>query len=274
MKKTIKEKILEVKNASFAYDEKNIFEDISFDISKGDVLCILGPNGTGKTSLLKCLNGLQDLITGEIILNGENLKSLKFSQIAKSIGYIPQGHIPTFPFSVLDVVLMGRSPYLSLTESPSENDIKIAENALKNLNIFHMSNREYTNLSGGEKQLVFLARVLAQEPDLLILDEPTSHLDFGNQIRLLEIVDSLSKVGLAIVMSSHFPDHAFISSNKVAILKNKSFIDIGAPNDVVTEINLKKTYNIDLKLMNISEDRKICIPLKNNIPFNFSYLSK
>lgn len=102
------------------------------------------------------------------------------------------------------------------------------------------------------------------------MDEPTSHLDFGNQFRILEIIDSLSKMGLAIVMSSHFPDHAFISSNKVAILKDKSFIDIGTPNDIITKKNLKEAYNIDLEVMEISNDRKICIPLKSNFSFNFT----
>ncbi|MEA4956436.1 putative ABC transporter ATP-binding protein [bioreactor metagenome] len=269
------DKILEIKNASFSYDdEKNVFEDINFSISKGDVLCILGPNGTGKTTLLKSLNGLNHLKEGEVFLKGKSLKSLSFKEIAKIIGYIPQGHIPTFPFSVLDVILMGRSPYLGLTESPGEKDIKIAMNVLKNLNISHMANREYTNLSGGEKQLVFLARVLAQEPDLLILDEPTSHLDFGNQIRFLEIIDALSKKGLTIIMSSHFPDHAFISSNKVAIMKDKHLIDFGTPKNVITEKSLKFLYNIDLELLEISENRKICVPIKSNSSFNFNIFSE
>lgn len=150
------EKVLEINDASFSYDGKtNIFENINFDVSKGDVFCILGPNGTGKTTLLKCLNGLYDITRGEVILKGNSLNSLKFSEIAKIIGYIPQGHISTFPFSVLDVVLMGRSPYLNLIDSPTEKDIKIAENALNNLNILEMGEREYTKLSGGEKQLVF-----------------------------------------------------------------------------------------------------------------------
>ncbi len=116
---------------------------------------------------------------------------------------------------------MGRAPYLSLTDSPKKEDIELAINSLKTLGIDHLKDKEYTNLSGGERQLVFLARVLCQKLDILILDEPTSHLDFGNQIKLLEIIDNLSKSGLSIIMSSHFPDHAFLSSNKVAILKEK-----------------------------------------------------
>jgi iron complex transport system ATP-binding protein len=257
------DKLIEAKNISFSYKNgENIFENVNFNIKKGDVLCILGPNGTGKTTLIKCLNGLNNVNNGEINIKGKNIKSYTFKEISKIIGYIPQQHTPTFPFNVFDVVLMGRSPYINLTESPKEEDIKITENALKTLGIYEMKDKEYTNLSGGERQLVFLARVIAQGTEVLILDEPTSHLDFGNQIRFLEIIEKLAKSGLSVIMSSHFPDHAFLSSTKVAIMKNKSFIDFGKPEEVVTEENLKKAYNIDIKLLEL-ENRKVCVPMKH-----------
>ena len=257
--------LFDVRNISFSYENEEIFSDISFSIDKGDVLCILGPNGTGKTTLIKCLNGLHDIDSGEILIKGKNIKKLSFKEISKHIGYIPQSHVPSFPFKVLDVVVMGRAPYLNLTDSPKKKDIDIAINSLKTLGIGHLKDKEYTNLSGGERQLVFLARILCQQPDILILDEPTSHLDFGNQIKLLEIIDNLSKVGLSIIMSSHFPDHAFLSSNKVAIMKNKMFIDFGSPNDVVTEDNLREAYSIDVKLIELDNKRKVCVPLKTNL---------
>lgn len=260
--------LIDVKNISFSYDEKGkdkIFDDISFSIDKGEVLCILGPNGTGKTTLIKCLNKLHKIDSGDVLIKGKSIDTLSFSDISKVIGYIPQGHVPTFPFSVLDVVLMGRAPYLNIMESPKEKDIKIAEKSLKNLRIYDLKDKEYTNLSGGERQLVFLARVLAQEPDLLLLDEPTSHLDFGNQIRLLEIIEQLANQGLSIIMSSHYPDHAFLSSNKVAILKQGTFIDFGTPDEVVTEKNLNKAYNIDVKLVELEDNRKVCVPMKTNL---------
>ena len=260
----VEDKILEVNNISFSYEDNLIFENISFSIKRGDVLCILGPNGTGKTTLIKCLNGLHDIDSGEILINGENIETLSFSQISKHIGYIPQSHVPSFPFTVFDVVLMGRAPYLNLTQSPRAEDEKIAIKSLKTLGIYDLKDKEYTNLSGGERQLVFLARVLTQQPDILILDEPTSHLDFGNQIKLLEIIDKLAEAGLSVIMSSHFPDHAFLSSTKVAIMKNKKFIDFGAPGDVVTEDNLKEAYSIDVKLIELDENRKVCVPMKTN----------
>ena len=258
-------KLFDVKNISFSYDGEEIFSDISFSIDKGDVLCILGPNGTGKTTLIKCLNGLHQINSGEILINGKNIKKLSFKEISKHIGYIPQSHVPSFPFKVLDVVVMGRAPYLNLTDSPKKEDIEIALNSLKTLGIEHLKDKEYTNLSGGERQLVFLARILCHQPDILILDEPTSHLDFGNQIKLLEIIDNLARSGLSIIMSSHFPDHAFLSSNKVAIMKDKKFIDFGSPDDVVTEDNLKKAYSIDVKLIELDNNRKVCVPLKTNL---------
>ena len=260
-------KLVDVKNISFSYDKDSpaVFENISFSIEKGDVLCVLGPNGTGKTTLIKCINGLHKVNEGEVYLNGANIQNLSFRDISRTVGYIPQGHVPSFPFTVFDVVLMGRSPYVNITSSPKEKDREIAMNALETLGIEDLKDKPYTNLSGGERQLVFLARVLAQEPDLLILDEPTNHLDFGNQIKLLEIIEQLSKLGLAVIMSSHYPDHAFLAASKVAIMKDKGFIYFGTPDDVLSEENLKKAYGIDVKLMELDDGRKICVPLKTNL---------
>lgn len=269
-------KLVEVKEVSFSYEKNSpiVFEDINFSIEKGDVLCILGPNGTGKTTLIKTLNGLHKVNSGLVLLNGEDINNLSFNDIAKLVGYIPQGHIPSFPFTVFDVVLMGRAPYVNLTSSLREEDKEIAINALKTLGIEDLKDKTYTNLSGGEHQLVFLARVLAQEPDLLILDEPTNHLDFGNQIKLLEIIEQLSNLGLAVIMSSHYPDHAFLAANKVAIMKDKSFIDFGSPEDVLTEENLNKAYGIDVNLIELENNRKICVPLKTDLELVMTNYSK
>ena len=159
-------KLVDVKNISFSYDKDSpaVFENISFSIEKGDVLCVLGPNGTGKTTLIKCINGLHKVNEGEVYLNGANIQNLSFRDISRTVGYIPQGHVPSFPFTVFDVVLMGRSPYVNITSSPKEKDREIAMNALETLGIEDLKDKPYTNLSGGERQLVFLARVLAQEP--------------------------------------------------------------------------------------------------------------
>lgn len=253
--------ILNIEHGTFSYNEKNnIFEDINLSVDKGDVVCILGPNGTGKTTLIKCFNNLLKLNEGNIFINDTNIHDLSQREIAKNIAYIPQEHTSTFEFSVFDVVLMGRSPYIDFLDTPSEKDYKITEDTLKKFNIYHMKDKAYTKLSGGEKQLIFFARVYAQQANVLLLDEPTSHLDFGNQIRTLKLIENLSKEGKAVVMTSHFPDHAFLSSNKVAIMKEKRFIDFGSPEDVITEDTMKDIYGIDVKILDL-EGRKICIPI-------------
>lgn len=252
--------LMEIKDVSFSYDGvNNVFENVSFSIEKGDVLSILGPNGTGKTTLIKCLNGLLKLRSGDILLNGSSIHSIGVKEKSRRIGYIPQAHHPAFPFRVLDVVLMGREPYMDLFSSPSRNDVEKAESALDSIGISHLSDKPYTDISGGERQLVFIARVLAQEPEVLILDEPTSHLDFGNQLRTLAIVKKLAKSGLSVIMSTHTPDHAFISSNKAAIMKDRIMICSGLPDDVITEGNMKSAYGVPVKILDAGY-RKTCIP--------------
>lgn len=256
-------KILEINNASFSYNgNENVFEDIDISIENSDVLCILGPNGTGKSTLIKCMNGLLKLNSGNIFLNDEDIYNMDKADLAKVMGYIPQSHHSTFSFSVFDVVLMGRAPHLSLTSVPGEKDFKIADKAIESLGISYLKDKTYTEISGGERQLVLLARVLAQEPQILLLDEPTSHLDFGNQIRTLKVINRLSDQGLSVVMTSHYPDHAFLSSNKVAIMNNGSIMAMGEPESVVTEENMQRAYGIDVKVMDVDESRKACIPMQ------------
>lgn len=255
--------ILRIENASFSYNRgEKIFEDINLEVNKSDVLCILGPNGTGKSTLIKCINGLLNLDSGDIFLNSANISEMARTDLAKMVGYIPQSHSSTFAFSVFDVILMGRAPHLNVTSVPGKKDFKIADKAMENLGISHLKDKSYTEISGGEKQMVLLARVLTQEPELLLLDEPTSHLDFGNQIRTLDVINRLSENGLSVVMTSHYPDHAFLSSNKVAIMKDKGIMDIGKPENVVTEENMKKAYGINVKVIDVDESRKACIPMQ------------
>ena len=256
-------KIFEINGAEFSYNStEKIFKDINFSLEKGDVLCILGPNGAGKSTLIKCMNGLLKLNSGNIFLEGQNIYSKNKNDLAKIIGYIPQYHSTTFAFTVLDVVLMGRAPHLNLTSSPGKKDLKIAEEALESLEILDLKDKPYTQISGGERQMVLIARVLAQQPKILLLDEPTSHLDFGNQIRTLEIINKLSRNGLSVIMTSHFPDHAFLSSNQVAIMNHGTIMEIGKPESVITEKNMRSAYGIDVKILDVDENRKACIPMQ------------
>lgn len=257
--------MLRVEDAEFYYDEtrEKGFKEVGFSLNRGEVMCILGPNGCGKTTLLKCLIGLLRLSKGRVWLGDREIGELGRREIANLVGYVPQLHQPAFPFSVLDAVLVGRAPHLNFMESPGADDEKIAEMAIDAMGITRLRDRPYTQLSGGEMQLVIFARVLAQQPRLLLLDEPTAHLDFGNQVRVLSTVGDLASAGLPVIMTSHFPDHAFLASSKVAIMKDNRFLAVGPPDEVITEERMEKIYGIKVKILNVETpiNRRICVPL-------------
>ncbi len=257
--------ILEVSDAGFAYPGRpSIFEGITFPLADREVLCILGPNGIGKSTLIRCLANLYRLCSGSIRLFGEEMSRLPQVEIAKKIGYVPQTHEIVFPFTVRDFVLMGRAPHLAAFSSPGKEDYEKADEKIALVGVEKIAEKPVNEISGGEFQLAMIARALTQEPAILLLDEPTSHLDFGNQIHVLEIIDQLAKSGLSVIMSSHFPDHAFLSSDTVAIMKYGRFMAYGVAEKVVTEENLKQTYGVDVSIT-YSNDvaRHVCVPHKS-----------
>lgn len=258
---------LEIKNIFCGYDSNTIVKNLSVKVESGEVLTLLGPNGVGKTTFFKTILGFLKPHGGKIVLDGQDIKSWKRNKLAKAIGYVPQAHIPPFPFSVLDVVVMGRTAHLGTFASPSKKDVRIAEEALESLNVDYLKDKIYTEISGGERQMVLIARALTQEPRILVMDEPTSNLDFGNQVRVLEQVNKLAKDGLGIVMTSHFPDHAFMCSTKVALLKKDQEFTVGSVDEVITEKNLRAAYGVKVKIIStVSDDGsliKSCIPMLN-----------
>ncbi len=258
---------LEVNRAICGYGKRTVLEGISLDLNSGEILCLLGPNGVGKTTLFKTILGFLKMQGGEILLDGENIRHWSRNRLAKAIGYVPQAHTPPFPFKVLDVVVMGRTAHLGPFATPSKKDVQIAEAALDTLEISFLGDRVYTEISGGERQMVLIARALTQEPQILVMDEPTSNLDFGNQIRVLSQINKLAQRGLGIIMTSHFPDHAFLCSTKVALLQKDNTFLIGAVDEVISEENLKAAYGIDVKIVSTVNDFgeriKTCIPLLN-----------
>ncbi len=226
---------------------------------------------TGKTTLFKSILGLLKMQEGFLELDGKDMTRLSRAQIAQVIGYIPQAHNPPFPFKVIDVILMGRTAHLGVFASPGEKDEKIAEEVIDSLNIRHLRDKIYTEISGGEKQLVLIARALTQKPRLLVMDEPTAALDFGNQLLVLSHIQKLAKMGLGIVMASHFPDHAFLYSSKVILLKSGGIYAAGHPSEVITERSLKDLYGVNVKILNTGvqsdankeREVKVCIPILN-----------
>jgi iron complex transport system ATP-binding protein len=256
---------LEVKDAVCGYGTKMVIEKVSLSVESGEILCILGPNGVGKTTLFKSILGFLKLLGGEILLNGEDTKALSQRRLARAVGYVPQAHTPPFPFTVRDVVVMGRTAHMGMFASPSDEDFYEAERALEVLGILFLRDRVYTEISGGERQMVLIARALTQKPEILIMDEPTSNLDFGNQIKVLEQINRLSQKGLGVIMTSHFPNHVFLCSTKVVLMQSSQVITVGSADEVITEKNLKAAYGINVRITSITDEKgnrvKACIPL-------------
>jgi iron complex transport system ATP-binding protein len=255
------ELMLEVKSLSFSYGSKPVFENVSFSLKKGEIMCILGPNGAGKSTLIKCIAGILKPNVGSIYIQGEDTVSLGVRGIARHIGYVPQQNEVVFPFTVLDFVVMGRAPHLSMFESPDVDDIKLAKESLAMVGISDLAERPVSNLSGGQSQMVLIARALVQKPSLLLLDEPTSHLDFGNQILVLETVRKLASVGMSIIMNTHMPDHAFLLGDKAAALAGGRLVAIGEVETVVTSKTMSLLYGVNVAVREIEDmKRKVCLP--------------
>jgi iron complex transport system ATP-binding protein len=246
---------LSLQAVSFSYGSRPIFEGLDLELGEGEILSLLGPNGCGKTTLLRCVAGLLPLQTGEILLDGKNLTTLDETRRAQIMGFVFQEHTVLFPYSVLEVVRMGRAPHLGLFSVPSARDTYIARQALETVGLQILAQERYTQISGGERQLVLVARALAREPQVLLLDEPTSHLDFGNQMLVLETVRRLAgERGLAVLMATHAPDHALFVADRVALMKSGGFLAVGTPGDVMTEDNLRTIYRIDVRMVVVAGD--------------------
>jgi iron complex transport system ATP-binding protein len=255
---------LSVRNLAFTYTrrmEDAVFRDVGFSVQRGEVFCILGPNGTGKSTLLKCLMNLLRPQAGSIEMDGVSLSTLGVSRIARQVAYVPQTQVSAFPFTILEIVVMGRAPHLSLLQSPSSKDLKIALAAMDGIGIGHLADRSCNSVSGGEWQLTLIARALAQEPEILLLDEPTSHLDIANQMKILHVVKTLAEKGLTILMASHFPDHALLVSTVAAILNRGRLVYHGPADAVITEENLREAYGVNVKILYVGKgvDRKVCL---------------
>ncbi len=256
--------LLQATNITCGYDGKSILEAVNLDVSAGDITCLLGPNGVGKTTLFKALLGFLPLMSGKVEIAGRNRVELNRRKQAKLLAYVPQIHVPPFSFSVFDVVLTGRAPHLGVFASPTKDDYTLADRVLEELEITKLRDRIYTELSGGEAQMVLIARALMQDTSLLILDEPTAALDFGNQVHVLRRIKALAEDGHGIVMTTHNPDHAFLVGTKAVLLSHAKEVKSGTVEDVVTEKNLEAAYGIDVHVVEAQDETgmtiKTCVP--------------
>lgn len=254
-----------IENASFGYNEnKLVFENININVQERDCLCLLGPNGSGKTTLLNCVNGTFPLKSGSVFVNGRDIKTFSIIELARTIGIVFQEHSAPFPYSSIEVVRMGRTPHLGMFETPSRQDTELAYSIMEDLEIAHLATKSYTHISGGERQLVLIARTLCQEPEIILFDEPTSHLDFKNQAMVLRTIKKLSENGMTIVMTSHFPNHVWKIGTHVAMLGFDGMVVQGRVDEVMTEKNLTETYSVAVKIFEAESDQvktRFCEPM-------------
>ena len=255
---------LEARELGFGYPSRRIGSGASFRLAEGEVLCLLGPNGSGKTTLFKTLLGLLPAQAGEVLLDGRPVARMSRQRLARSLAYVPQAHEAYFPFSVLETVLMGRTAHVGLFSTPGPRDADIAARALETLGIDHLADAEYTRISGGERQLTLIARALAQEPRIVVMDEPTANLDFGNQTLVLERVAALARAGIGVVMATHDPDHAFLCAHRVAMLHEGALSGLGRPEEVITPASLRELYGVDVDVVELDRGggvrMRVCVP--------------
>ncbi len=249
------ESIICVENAAFAYGERTIFENIDLHVGQSEMWCLMGHNGCGKSTLLDCILGINRLHNGEILIDGKAVSTYRPATLAKKISYVPQVHDRYFPYKVWQVVLMGRTAHIGGFGSPGKEDHEIARQMMQEIGILHLADRPYTQISGGEMKMAMLARALVQDTPVIIMDEPTAHLDSYNELLFLETsVDLVKKQGKTIIMATHAPNHAFYLENQgipvqVAAMSDNTIFARGLPSEVFTEENLRAIYQIEGKIV-------------------------
>jgi iron complex transport system ATP-binding protein len=253
---------LSVEDLSYGYPGHAVGHHVSFAVAAGEVLCVLGRNGEGKSTLFKTILGLLPPLGGAVRVDGEPISSWNSRRRALTFGYVPQSGAGAFPFTVREIVLMGRTAHRGAFTAPSTADRQAAALAIDTLGIAHLAEREWMRVSGGERQLALVARALAQEPRILVLDEPTASLDFGNQLRVLDAVRSLAATrALSVLLSTHHPEQAFSCADKVAVLAGGKLLRLGTPAEVITAETLRACYSVDVAVLPVADGRyRVCVP--------------
>ena len=252
--------LIRAENISFAYSDTPVLANVSVSVKRGEIVSLLGPNGSGKTTLIKVMLGIYRPRLGAVFFEGRSMLEITPRELAKRIAYVPQFHRMAFAYRVMDVVLMGRLPHKPFFFRYSQEDRETALHALERLSISHLKDKRYTEVSGGERQLILIARALAQGADTLIMDEPANSLDFGNQIRLLDEIRKLAQEGYTFVKSTHFPDHALWIADRVIMLQHGAVIADGKPDDIMNDESICNLYNTRITIIRIDDRVRTCVP--------------
>ncbi|MGC1328656.1 ABC transporter ATP-binding protein [Pseudomonas sp.] len=252
--------LVEAEAIGYRLGTRSLFADINLNVAAGDCIALLGANGAGKSTLLKILLGLLKPASGQVRLNGQPLASLDRRRIARQLAYVPQSHVPSFPYNVQQIVSQGRLPITGLGRAPNAGDLDAVSRALHDLGIEHLARRTYTELSGGERQLVLIARALVQQARMIVLDEPVTGLDFGHQLRLLDRLQQLAASGLAILTTSHRPEQALAGANRVWVLHEQRLIADGTPHQVIDAALMQRLYGVPVRQID-SDHHRFFAPL-------------
>lgn len=272
------EPILEIDRVSAGYGQSMVLRDVTFEVRRGETLALLGPNGCGKTTLLRVIGKLLEPASGNVRLMGRDVLDMSQAQLAKTVASVPQVHQTTFPFTALDILLTGRMPFVSIFASPSASDVRYCQDVLDWFGIRHLEHQPISTLSGGERQLVMVARALAQEPRVLLLDEPTTYLDLRNQVKVLDTVHEQARAqGLTVLMTIHDPNQAFAYADRAVLLRKlaahegedpavamqpdhiTNTVATGVPSEVLTSQHVQEAYGVAVEIIEHAR-RRLLVP--------------
>ncbi|QTQ16815.1 ABC transporter ATP-binding protein [Treponema parvum] len=249
--------IFSVENGFFSYGNTTVLSDISFAIESPEILCVLGSNGVGKTTLLKCMMGIQKWNRGKTLIDGKRLEQIPTKKLWQKIAYVPQAKNSMFAYTALDMILMGRSAHLGVFAQPSAKDYEIALKSMTEVGILHLKDKLCTQISGGELQMVLIARALTTNPQLLILDEPESNLDFKNQLIILDTIKKMSSErGISAIVNTHYPAHALQIADKALILNKDGTHKFGECGSTITEDSLRKSFSVNVAITGFARDKR------------------